>query len=400
MKRIWLLACICGFLLALPATAALPIGSLGGISGGGTSGGGFLPLHGWCLDDDGVAAVDIYVDGEIAGRASYGTRRPDVERARPGFPDSANGGFGLQLNTARYVNGTHTVEALCISNSGERRFLRARTLEFTNTTHTLVPFGRIDFPSRNAQLFGNCNITDPSRRYSIVEGWALDLGVEIGDEGVSYVELLVDGSVIANTRLDCTHKPEAGGLTDCYGLNRQDIERNFPGAKDSPNAGFRFAMDIGDLLGVGYVRGFHVLTIRVGDITGQFANIDEIPVVFLCDDDVDNQGAFGQVGRPQNGQTHAGTMNVVGWALDWEGIREIDVHIDGESVGTAVQDQTRPVIRRRFPGFPNSPRPGFRFPLDTTQFENGLHQIQIFVIDNASPAGVTLIGERTFSISN
>ncbi len=402
MKHTWLLGMFCGLLLAPPAMAALPFGFLGGITGGGTSGGGFVPINGWCLDDDGVEAVDIYVDGEIASRAIYGTRRPDVQRVFPGLPNSANAGFALQLNTSRLPNGTHTVEARCISNSGESRFLPGKVLEFTNNTHTLVPFGRIDFPARNAQIFGDCSLAEVPRRYSIVEGWALDLGVEIGDEGVSYVELLIDGSIFANTRRDCHFNQDAGGLTDCLGFVRRDIEKKFPGAKDSPNAGWRFAMDVGALIDFGFTRGFHVLTARVGDISGQFSNIFEIPVVFLCDDDIDNQGAFGQVGRPRNGEVHAGTIEIVGWTLDWEGVHEIDVHVDGESVGFAIHDQARPLVRRRYPGFPNSVLPGFRLLLDTTQFSNGRHQLQIFVTDNVLPpsAGVTLIGERTFHIDN
>jgi len=50
--------------LAMPASAQVPFGSLGGIAGGGTNASGVVPLHGWCLDDAPIRAVDIYVDGE------------------------------------------------------------------------------------------------------------------------------------------------------------------------------------------------------------------------------------------------------------------------------------------------------------------------------------------------
>ncbi len=400
MSRTKLFGFVCLLCLASPVFGAAPFGALGGIAGGATSGTGVLPLHGWCLDDDGISAVDIFVDGQLVGRASYGRQRPDVNRAFPGIPASLNSGFAFQLNSARFLNGIHTVQPRCTSRTGEVSFVRSKELEFINNEHLLVPFGRIDFPNRNAQLFGSCNPEDSRRRYSVVEGWALDVGVEIGDEGVGFVELLIDGSIFANTRTDCTFNAGAGGLTNCQGLVRTDIEQAFPGLKDSPNSGFRFAMDIGRLLEIGFVRGFHVLTIRVGDISGQFSNVDEIPVVFLCDDDIGNEGAFGRIGRPLDGSNHTGTLDIVGWALDFEGIRDVEIWIDGAEVGSAIRGGARPGVSSRFPGFPDSLTPGYSFRLDTRAFENGPHQLQVFVNDNATPTGRTLVGERNFFINN
>jgi hypothetical protein len=386
--------------LAVPAAAQAPFGSLGGIVGGGTNATGVAPLHGWCLDNNAIAAVDIYVDGNIVARAQYGKRRPDVERAFPGYPDSANAGFSFQLDTTRFLNGQHVVQPRCISSDGGATFVRSKVFEFSNNSHNLVPFGRIDFPNRNAQLFGRCDILDDQRRYSIVEGWVLDLGVEIGDAGVGYVELLIDGSIFANTRLNCDFVPEAGGLTNCYGLERPDLEQAYPGVLDAPNAGYRFAMDIGQLIDFGFNRGQHTLTIRSGDIAGQVADVAEIPVVFLCDEDILNEGSFGRIGRPVDGSSFAGTINMVGWALDWEGVRTIEISIDGVKVGEAIQNGERAGVTARYPGYPDSLRPGFGFLLDTTDFANGQHQVQVHVIDNAVPSARTLIGERTFRINN
>jgi N-acetylmuramoyl-L-alanine amidase len=400
--RPWtLLGLILALGLATPALAEAPFGSLGGIVGGGSGGNGILPLHGWCLDDDGILAVDIFVDGAIVGRANYGRRRPDVQRAFPGYPDSANAGFAFQLDTTRFLNGVYQVDPQCISKSGERTLGRGKRLEFTNTVENLVPFGLIDFPNRNAQVFGNCDAADPARRYSVVQGWALDVGLETGDAGVGYVELLIDGAIYANTRRDCDFVEEAGGLSNCYGLERPDVERSYPGVLDAPNSGFRFVLDIGALIDIaGFARGRHTLTARAGDIIGQVANISEIPVVFLCDDDISNEGSFGRVGQPINGSSHAGGMTVLGWALDWEGVREVEVSVDGVLVGTASYGGFRGGVTQIYPGYPDSLRPGFGFIVDTTLLSNGRHQLQVHVIDNAVPNVRTLIGERTFSVSN
>ena len=51
-----------------PAFAASPIGKVQGRVGGGNALSSVEPINGWALDDDGIAAVDITVDGAVAGR--------------------------------------------------------------------------------------------------------------------------------------------------------------------------------------------------------------------------------------------------------------------------------------------------------------------------------------------
>lgn len=384
-------------MISLPVAAAPPFGSFGGIVGGGNGGAGVIPLHGWALDDDGVAAVDIVVDGLVVGRATYGRSRPGVAQSFPGFPDSDLAGFAFQLDTTRYLNGLHTVTARVRSFSGEVADLPSRQLEFTNLTHNLVPFGEIDYPHEDVELFGSCNLLAP-RRYSVVTGYALDVGVETGDLGVGYVELMIDGAIFANSLRDCEFDPDRGGLSNCYGLRRLDIERTFPNLRDSPHSGFRFVLDVGALIAFGYVPGRHVLTIRSGDLSGQVANIDEIPVTFSCDEFLGNEASFGRIGQPRNGLIYRGVIEVQGWALDWEGVSQIRFYVDGVFRGFARGGEPRPAVTSRFPGYPQSPGPGWRFFFDTTEISDGRHEIQVIVRDRFGED--TMIGERFFFVLN
>jgi len=88
MKRnVFVSAIAVALLASMPGWAAAPFGSFGGIVGGGNSGAGSMPLTGWALDDNGVLAVDILVDGVVAGRASYGRARAGGGARFPGYPD-------------------------------------------------------------------------------------------------------------------------------------------------------------------------------------------------------------------------------------------------------------------------------------------------------------------------
>jgi hypothetical protein len=399
MKRNVILSVVAAVLLAsVPASAAPPFGSFGGIVGGGNSGAGLLPLHGWALDDDGVLAVDVLVDGLLAGRAFYSRARAGVTAKFPGFPDSAAPGFAFELDTTHYLNGLHKVSIRVKSKAGEVATLPARTIRFVNVEHNLAPFGTIEFPKPQAELRGKCNLGDPLRRFSVVSGYALDAGTQPDDYGVGYVELLIDRAVWANSQVDCRFSPVEGGYSDCYGIRRVDIERIFPSLKDSPHSGFRFVLDVGLLMAVGYTPGSHILTVRAGDHANQVRNLAEIPVNFSCDEDGLNENSFGDIDLPSNGLLHHGTILTSGWALDWEGISSIQILVDGHPVGFATPGFVRPDISSFYPGFPESAAPGWRFNLDTTDFSNGEHFIDVIVTDDFGIQ--TYIGKRRFVINN
>src|SRR5436305_154628 len=311
-------------LSAVPGWAAPPFGSFGGIVGGGNSGAGLLPLTGWALDDNGILAVDVLVDGLVAGRAAYGRARAGVTARFPGFPDSAAPGWGIQIDTTHYLNGLHTVSVRVKSRAGEVVFLPSQVINFTNVQANLAPFGVIEFPKNQAEMRGTCN-QDPRapRRYSVISGYALDAGTTDADTGVAYVELLIDRQIAIdpipdppyspdigleyNSDLSCVFSLAEGGQTNCYGLTRLDVERVYPSLKDSPHSGFRFVLDIGHLVTSPfpgyqplYSQGSHILTIRAGDHASQVRDIAEIPVTFTCDQNLTNEAPFGDIHLPLN----------------------------------------------------------------------------------------------------
>jgi hypothetical protein len=400
MKRKVFLAALGTFaavlLTAVPSQAAPPFGMFGGKVGGGNSGAGAMPLHGWALDDNGVEAVDILVDGQVVGRATYGRSRPAVKQQFPGFPDANAAGWVFQLDTTRHLNGVHSVWARVRSKNGEVVDLNRRNFQFNNITHNLAPFGAIEFPKENAELYGSCDPTSP-RRYAVVSGWALDAGVDADDHGIGYVELMIDRALWSNSDVDCTFIQSLGGSVDCYGIRRLDIARIYPGLRDSPHGGFRFVLDIGALVGGGlYGPGHHTLTIRSGDVFGTVRNIAEIPVTFDCAELLDDELSLGSIDVPANGLLYSGVMTATGWALDFQGVNFVTILVDGTPKVFATHGFPRAGVTALYPGFPDNP--GWRAEIDTTQLSNGPHRLQAIVTDDLG--NETLIGERNFVVRN
>ncbi|HVS13100.1 MAG TPA: Ig-like domain-containing protein [Thermoanaerobaculia bacterium] len=391
-----------------PCTDAEPVSSalgdpFGVVDGIGPSGGNVasnkVTVLGWALDDDGIAAVDILVDGHEAGRARLQRARPDVALIFPEFPGAALSGFDFELDTTRWQNGEHVVTAQVISNTGQLAVLSGIVLDFQNSTHNLKPFGEIDFPDQNAAWPGTCNPLSAQRRLNVVTGWALDLGVEINDHGIGYVELMIDGSIVANSRRDCRNSVATGLNTNCYGVFRQDVEQRYPTAKDAANAGFRFVVDVGALItDFGFAEGNHVLTVRAGDQDSQVNNIDSVNVKFICSGIFGNSPAIGSIDPPP-AERNSGVIQLTGWALDEDGgVSSVTILIDGVSVGQAVYGFPRPEVTQRHPGFPDSGAPGWAFTLDTRLFSDGLHSVQLLV--NDEEGNTQLVGEIDLFIDN
>lgn len=386
--------------VAAAAHAAAPFGHLDGKAGGGNAGSGSIGITGWALDDDGVRAVDVFVDGIPVGRANYGRNRPGVTRSFPGLPNSDAAGFGFGIDTTRFLNGEHTVEARVTSETGERRFLNPVRLEFVNATHLLDPFGEIEFPRPAAELYGTCDLEDSPRRLSSVLGWVLDSGVEVRDMGVGYVELLIDGAIYANSRIDCffSSTGENRGPTQCYGLRRLDIERFFPTLVNAPQAGFRFVLDIGALIDFGFAEGQHVLTVRSGDVAGTVSDVASIPVYFFCDNRIGNEEGFGWIAPVKPGNVSDGVITASGWALDWEGVARVLVYVDGKQVGEATYGRPTPAVASQYPGYPDNPNAGWRISINSTLLSDGRHDLQAVVVD--LDGRTTLLGERSFVVDN
>jgi hypothetical protein len=73
-------------------------------------------VAGWAFDDIGVSRVDVYVDGVLAGTASYGGSRPDVAQSWPNAPAAI--GYNFSLGTSSYSSGPHAIEVRAIDTSG------------------------------------------------------------------------------------------------------------------------------------------------------------------------------------------------------------------------------------------------------------------------------------------
>ncbi len=370
---------------------------------------GSFPVVGWVADADGVARVDVQIDGANLQSAMYGDPRPDVGAVFPDFPAALFSGFIANVDTTRLQDGVHLLSVTAVDRVGTSRLIGRRQVQIFNTESNLHPFGRIDEPQRDAVLYGTqCGagagpiIVSPPVRVTAnitpVRGWALDLGTRLDLGRVAYAELMIDGVRWLSTD-DCTLP--FGGFSNCYGVPRYDVQRFYPNYPDAPRAGFVFTLDVGALLNLGVREGAHQLKVRVGDLQQTFTELpgpQGLPVFFRCADTSTDFPSIGFIDIPTSFDYVGGNVLFQGWALDTDVIVAVEIIVDGNYVGQAQYGFPRPDVREQNPQFANAGNSGWRFTFDTTKLSNARHRVTARVLD--SRGNRAEIGSTDFYVQN
>ncbi len=87
---------------------------------------GSMAIAGWALDNRGVTAVDVLIDGAVAGSVAYGAPRADVCRVWPGYAGCNNVGFSGSIDLSGLSACPHLVEIRASDADGNQRVIAAR----------------------------------------------------------------------------------------------------------------------------------------------------------------------------------------------------------------------------------------------------------------------------------
>jgi hypothetical protein len=382
-----------------------------------------------------------------------------VFAAFPNIPNSYNSGFVANIDTTAFVDGVHVFSVRAFDAQGASSDIDSRTAQVINNGALLPPFGFLDYPLDKASVICNPTIITPpsppgvcpspcfppgpvcpqvplSFYNNVVAGWALDVGARRDLGQVSYVELLIDGNIISNTRRDCVRADSF--MVNCYGVNRPDVARAYSGYVNADNSGFYFVFAlqqdqstgllqilVPDAFGCPVVAGFttsgkHTLAVRAGDEKETVTQIAVISVDVLCNLGVfDDRPAIGFVDAPAELQFMKGIVTFSGWAFDYDnggqasnvnGVTQIDIDVDGQIVGSLFPDP----ITGRFASRPDVPVNDYRVPtdsvgwaftFDTGRLSDTQHDLVVYAWDTpiasiGRPRFRSEIGRRKFVVFN
>jgi N-acetylmuramoyl-L-alanine amidase len=374
---------------------------------------GSFPVTGWATDTDGVERVDVLVDGMVMQSAIYGDARPDVAAFFPDFKGILFSAFIAHLDTTRLTDGVHELSVRVMDRQKLSRTIGQRTIQVFNSEANLRPFGYLDEPLKDAELYGTdcaiipvcrvspCIPVDFTRHITPVRGWALDLGTRDNPGQVAYAELLVDGVKWLSTD-DCRFDTGLGAYTNCYGMPRFDIATYYANYPDAIRSGFGFTLDVGTLLALGVPPGNHNIKVRVGDREQTFSTLPNpagVNVFFSCAPTSANFSSLGYIEFPNRDDLIGGTVTFYGWALDENGgVRAVSIFVDGQYMGPAAYGFSRPDVRDVYPHIQNAVNSGWAYTINTAQLANSKHRLTVQVTDNAGHDSI--IGSVDFYVDN
>jgi len=376
---------------------------------------GVFPVTGWALDDEAIAYVEIMVDGLAMGNAVTGVHRPDIGSRFPSNPDAEFSGFVRMLNTTALNNGIHVLAVRVVDNQGASRVIGRRFVQTFNTGSNLPPFGMIDWPVDNHVMFGDdCReqvdgelppwsgeVFDPEEKMEMIIGWALDVGSRTDMGGVAYVQLLLDGNIIADTNEGSFYWDPAEWNFNYYGHPRMDIHNLYVDVPQSKHSGFSFLVDVDYLiLAKGYSQGLHLFKVRAGDRENNVTDIANLSVIFDCN--TEDSPSWGDIWTPEHMELVGGVVEVTGFAIDTRSFRQVEIWIDGVYIGDAEHALPTPELDDLYPWLPVSfaRNAGFRYELDTVaaNLADGQHFLVVWTEDTLG--GRTILGQRTFVLDN
>jgi hypothetical protein len=90
---------------------------------------------------------------------------------------------------------------------------------------------------------------------------------------------------------------------------------------------------------------------------------------------------FGWLDAPLANQAVSGFVPVAGWVLDNVEVARVEVFVDGKPAGCVSYGLSRPDVATVFPHAPE--QIGFSYPLDSTRYANGVHQILVRATDKS-----------------
>ncbi len=81
---------------------------------------GRLVVEGWALARDGVAGIDVELDGTRIGQAHFGMARPDVAAAFPDWDGAERSGYTFHCPARALPDGEHVIQVITRSKAGEQ----------------------------------------------------------------------------------------------------------------------------------------------------------------------------------------------------------------------------------------------------------------------------------------
>ena len=293
-------------------------------------------VRGWALNSSGVSSIKIYIDNVLKSTVTTGISRPDVKEAYPTYINADKSGYSSTIDIRDLSDGTKTLKVEQIGKDGS-----INTLTRTITISRVLSRMYIDTPTYNSTISGNT---------MTVSGWA------VNKEKIKAINIYVNG-VLKGTTM-----PE---------LSRPDVQKVYPEFPNASTSGFSKTINLSDIAGgKNTIKVEQVTTSNKTDSTETVVNINKPKPRTYID-------------APLNGATIKGnSLTVTGWSVSNEGIKAINIYVDGVLKGTTTVGLSRNDVQKVYPEYKDASKSGFSKTIDISDIGNGTRTVKVEQVSN------------------
>jgi N-acetylmuramoyl-L-alanine amidase len=292
-----------------------------------------ITVNGWALNPKGIKEIQIYLDGEFKGNAQYGLSRPDVQKCYVGYSNADKSGYTGTIDISKLSSGNKTLEIRQIGNDGTTTILKKTISVFRKQAGINIDVATINSTASGDKLY--------------VEGWALN------DYGVKEINIYVDGKLKGKGN---------------YGELRPDVDAGYPGYPDGSKCGYSATVDISDISG-----GSRLV---VAELVGNDGSVVKKQISIIINKPAPASNLEDCKVLSNN------KLYIRGWAIHPQGIKEVQIYVDGQFKGNAQYGISRPDVQAAFKGYPNADKSGFTTTIDVSTIAVGSKNVEIKRIGN------------------
>ena len=336
---------------------------------------GMLCVSGWAVAQAPIISVQIFGnDRKIAGTLP-GLPRPDVAELFPHYPNADRSGFfvtaGLQLADGARAE-TITIEVLARDGTLRRvvttpqqvrQITLAPEVAHEPAPPTPAPAAEPAAPTQPEDTWFFCDVIDVDTTGRCqISGWSAALA------GIDTLSLHYGGAEIGQA---------------ITGQPRPDVGRSYPNLPNAANSGFAF--DLSHRAGLPEGPASFLVIAALKDGTRRAFEVSAMIVppaarVSQFDDIVLGLDTF-QLDAGHATRTVTGAFKLSGWAVARAGVRQIEVFLDGASLGLAYIGIRREELPGIFFDFPDTLLAGFALSVPARMLKGGRSEVRIVVTD-------------------
>ncbi|MGX7418998.1 N-acetylmuramoyl-L-alanine amidase [Carnobacterium gallinarum] len=302
-------------------------------------------VQGWALAGTSVKEVNISVNGQAVGKATYGLERSDVNQAYSQY-QNMNSGYTYTFNKSILNAGSNTLNVQVVSANNE-----TKTIERKINNPVLTNRIYVERPVAN-------EIVDKTLT---IRGWALS------PNKVSKIEVLIDG---------------VSKLSFAPNVARPDVTAAFS-EYPTQTPGFLSTVDTS-----GLTAGSHKVVVKMYDTAGSVSE----QAIGITKQATATAPIINMIDTLSNGKQVSGNYQIRGWALAGGGIKNVEIQVDGKVQGNATYGTERLDVYTKFPQYANK-NSGYSYVLDASKLTTGNHTIKVTAVANSGK-----IESQSFSV--